>query len=103
MASQPGGLLLYGMYDTSDLDSAPKVRITTMAAALGRRLPVEVITGDRGARAVAGIRWLLGGGWRRVDAAYIEASTSAATPIDLLLLSILRALGRPGRVVALHE
>lgn len=95
MPSQLPRLLLYGMYDIGDLDSAPTVRISMMAAALGRRLPVELITGDRRTRGSAAIRWLLRGGWRGIDAAYVESSTIAATPIDLAVLAVLRVVGRP--------
>jgi glycosyltransferase involved in cell wall biosynthesis len=95
MPSRHPRLLLYGMYDLGDLDSAPRVRISMMAAALGRRLPVELITGDRRTRGIAAIRWLLRGGWRRVDAVYVESSTVAATPVDLAFLALLRATGRP--------
>lgn len=88
-------LLLYGMYELGDLDSAPKVRISLMAAALGRRMEVELITGDRRTRALADMQWLLRRGWRGVEAVYVESSTSTATPIDLVFLAILRLLGRP--------
>src|SRR5260221_3208731 len=88
-------LLLYGMYEMGVLDSAPRVRIDMMRRALERHVRLEFISGGRWARARAGATWLLGGGWRRVDAVYVESSTSAATPADLMLLAFIRVLGRP--------
>jgi glycosyltransferase involved in cell wall biosynthesis len=83
------------MYDAADLDSAPKVRIAMMAAALARRAPLEQIAGGRRERMAASFRWLVGGGWRRVGAVYVESSTSTASPVDLAFFGLMRALGRP--------
>lgn len=95
-AAPPGRrLLLYGMYDTGQLDSAPKVRIAMMGAALERAAPLDVITGGRGARARTAFTWLLHGSWRKVGAVYVESSTSTATPADLALLGLMRLAGRP--------
>lgn len=94
--SRPGRhLLLYGMYDLAELDSAPKVRIALMRAALERAAPLAVITGGRGARARTAFRWLLDGSWRNVGAVYVESSTSTATPADLAFLGLMRLAGRP--------
>ncbi|HEY8869531.1 MAG TPA: glycosyltransferase family 4 protein [Candidatus Limnocylindrales bacterium] len=89
------GLLLLAMYDLGELDRAPKVRISMMTSALERQIPLERIAGNRTTRAIGCIRWLVGGGWRRIRGAYVESSTSTATPVDLALLALLRLLGRP--------
>jgi glycosyltransferase involved in cell wall biosynthesis len=89
------GVLLYGMYEMGALDSAPRVRIAMMRAALERHARLEFLGGGRTARAMAAARWLLGRGWRRIDGVYVESSTSTATPADLALLALLRLLGRP--------
>ena len=88
-------LLFYAMYDPSGLDSAPKVRIAMLGAALEHEAEIERIQGGRAARARAGWRWLRGGGIGRVDAVYVESSTSTATPFYLGLLAWARVRRRP--------
>ncbi len=83
------------MYDPSGQDSAPKVRIRLLGEALERRAEVTWITGGRWPRAKASLRWLLARGAGSVDAAYVELSTSAPTPVDLLVLTWLRLRGLP--------
>lgn len=97
-AASPAGrprLLFYAMYDPAGLDSAPKVRIAMMGAALERTAAVEQIQGGRTTRARAAWAWLRSGGIGRVDAVYVESSTSTATPFDLGLLAWARLRGRP--------
>jgi glycosyltransferase involved in cell wall biosynthesis len=94
-ATLPRSVLLFAMYEPGPLASAPQVRISMMAAALGRLVPVERVEGSRRGRTAAGLRWLLKGGWRRVGAVYVESSTSSATPFDLAFLGLMRLLGRP--------
>jgi glycosyltransferase involved in cell wall biosynthesis len=92
---RPRGLLLFAMYDVRGLDSAPKVRISMMTAALARQVPLEEIGGGRRARAIASVRWLAGGGLHRVGAVYVESATSTATPADIVFLALMRLVGRP--------
>jgi glycosyltransferase involved in cell wall biosynthesis len=88
-------VLLYGMYDTAGLDSAPKVRIEMMAAALSGQTHTERITGGRLGRFVASTRWLASGGPRRVGAVYVESPTANAMPTDLTFLALMRLCRRP--------
>jgi glycosyltransferase involved in cell wall biosynthesis len=83
------------MYDTSGLDSAPKVRIEMMAEALSGRVHTERITGGRVGRFVASVRWLASGGPRRVGGVYVESPTANAMPTDLAFLALMRLLRRP--------
>ena len=95
LRGRPSGVLLYGMYDTAGLDSAPKVRIEMMAEALSGRVHTERITGGRVGRFPASVRWLASGGPRRVRAVYVESPTANAMPTDLAFLALMRLLGRP--------
>jgi len=88
------GILLYGMYDLRALNRAPTVRISLMAGALERQVHTERIVGGRLGRSTAGLRWLLGGGPRRIRAVYVESPTSSAMPTDLAFLLLMRLLGR---------
>ncbi|HEX7612984.1 MAG TPA: glycosyltransferase, partial [Candidatus Limnocylindrales bacterium] len=92
---RPSGVLLYGMYDTAGLDSAPKVRIEMMAEALSGRIHTERITGGRVGRFLASVRWLISGGPRRVGGVYVESPTANAMPTDLAFLALMRLLRRP--------
>ncbi|HJW20919.1 MAG TPA: glycosyltransferase [Candidatus Limnocylindrales bacterium] len=65
-----------------------------LGEALERQADVTWIVGGRRARAVSALRWLLTCDPHAVDAAYVELSTSAVTPVDLLLLGWLRLRGR---------
>lgn len=87
-------LLYVAMYDPTSQDSAPRVRIKLLGEALERLGDVTWIVGGRRARAASALRWLLTRDPRSIDAAYVELSTSAVTPIDLLLLGWLRLRGR---------
>lgn len=87
-------LLFYGMYNPAGLDSAPKVRIAMLGAALGEVADVERIDGDRASRARTGWRWLRSGGTGRVDAVYVESATTTASPFDICLLAWTRLRGR---------
>lgn len=89
------GILLYGMYDITIQDRAPKIRIGLMTEALARRAHTERITGGRAGRFLAAGRWLASGGPRRVGGVYVETSTASAMPTDLLFLAIMRLLHRP--------
>jgi glycosyltransferase involved in cell wall biosynthesis len=89
------GVLLYGMYDLTGLDKAPKVRIEMMTRALSSRTHTERIVGGRFHRAVASLRWLVGGGPRRVGAVYVESVTTSSMPTDLAFLLLMRLLRRP--------
>jgi glycosyltransferase involved in cell wall biosynthesis len=90
-----GGILVYGMYPlTGRQDRAPEVRIAAMTAALGARTHTEQILGGRFGRFGAALRWLAGGGPRRVGAVYVESSTASAMPTDLLFLALLRLYRR---------
>jgi glycosyltransferase involved in cell wall biosynthesis len=92
---RPAGILLYGMYDLSRLDSAPRVRISMMTDALSVQTHTERISGGRLARAAAALRWLAGGGAHRVGVVYVESATSSAMPTDLAFLGVMRLLRRP--------
>jgi len=93
--ARPTGVLLYGMYDLARMDRAPEVRIEMMTRALSARTHTERIVGGRLGRSVAGLRWLIGGGPRRVGAVYVESATTSAMPTDLAFLLLMRMLGRP--------
>jgi hypothetical protein len=86
------GVLVYGMYDLAGMDRAPKVRIALMTEALAGQAPTERISGGRAGRFVASIRWLAGGGPRRVGAVYVESACSSATPTSSIGTCI-RGLG----------
>ena len=89
------GVLLYGMYDLTGLDRAPKVRIEMMTRALSGRTHTERIVGVGRARVASTWRWVLGGGPRRVEAVYVESTTTTAMPTDLAFLLLMRLLGHP--------
>ena len=89
------GVLLYGMYDLAGLDKAPKVRIEMMTRALSGRIQTERIVGGRFRRAATALRWLAGGGPRRVRAVYVESVTTSSMPTDLAFLLMMRLLRRP--------
>ena len=94
-ASEPrpggrGGILLYGMYDISVLNGAPKVRIAMMTEALSARAHTERIVGGRFARARVAARWFVSGGPGRVRGVYVESATTSAMPTDLLFLLLMR-------------
>ena len=88
-------LLLYAMYDPAGIDSAPKVRIAMLGSALERIADVERVQGGRMSRMRASLRWWAGGGLRRVDAIYVESSTTVASPFDLAFLAWARWNHRP--------
>lgn len=96
-AGRPGGaaILVYGMYDISVLDNAPRVRIAMMTEALSRQAHTERIVGGRFGRATASIRWLASGGPRRVGAVYVESATTSSMPTDLAFLAVMRLLRKP--------
>ena len=94
-SSSRHGILVYGMYDLTGLDRAPKVRIEMMTRALSGRIRTEQIVGGRFRRALAALRWLLGGGPRRVGAVYVESITTSSMPTDLAFLLLMRLLGKP--------
>ena len=89
------GVLLYGMYDLTGLDKAPKVRIEMLTRALAGRTHTERIVGGRFRRALTSLRWLAGGGPRRVRGVYVESTTTSSMPTDLAFLLIMRLLRRP--------
>jgi glycosyltransferase involved in cell wall biosynthesis len=103
MADQPAprrrsnsrGVLLVAMYDVSGLNSAPKVQIKFISAALARQTHLETISGGRLGRAAAGLRWLASGGPRRVGAVYVEAPSASVMPTDLAFMALMRLMGRP--------
>ena len=90
-----GGVLLYGMYDPSAMDRAPKVRIEMMTRALSSLTHTERIVGVGRGRAMATLKWLAGGGPRRVGAVYVESATTTAMPYDLAFLLLMRLLRFP--------
>ena len=65
-----------------------------MARALERIVELERVEGSRTGRARAGLHWLRHGGLGRIDAIYVESSTSTATPFDLAFLALARLRGR---------
>jgi glycosyltransferase involved in cell wall biosynthesis len=93
--ARPTGVLLYGMYGLARMDRAPEVRIEMMTRALSARTHTVRIVGGRFGRSVAGLRWLVSRGPRRVGAVYVESATSSAMPTDLLFLALMRLLRRP--------
>lgn len=89
------GVLLFAMYDTRVLNSAPQVQISLMSAALARQTHLEMIAGGPLSRAGAGLRWLAGRGPHRVGAVYVEAPTATVMPTDLAFMALMRLMGRP--------
>lgn len=92
---QRRGVLLLAMYDLRSLDSAPEVQISLIAAALARQTHLEMIAGGRLSRVGASVRWLAGGGRRRVGALYVEAPSASVMPTDLVFMALMRLRGRP--------
>jgi glycosyltransferase involved in cell wall biosynthesis len=88
-------VLLYGMYDLTGLDRAPKVRIEMMTRALSGRIHTERIVGVGWSRVAATLKWVWGGGPRRVGAVYVESATTTAMPSDLAFLLLLRLFRLP--------
>jgi glycosyltransferase involved in cell wall biosynthesis len=88
-------IVFLGMFDVSRRDRAMAVRIYNMYSALQELAPTTLISGNRRARRKAILRFLLQGGLRRTRAVYVEASTSAAGEMDLLLLALLHAAKIP--------
>jgi glycosyltransferase involved in cell wall biosynthesis len=88
-------VLLYGMYDLAGMDRAPKVRIEMMTRALSGRTHTERVTGVGLGRVVATWKWLRGGGSGRVEAVYVESTTTTSLPTDLAFLLLMRLLGHP--------
>ena len=93
--SRSRGVLLVAMYDVSGLNSAPKVQINFISAALARQTHLETISGGRLGRATASLRWLAGGGVHRVGAVYVEAPSASVMPTDLAFMALMRLLRRP--------
>lgn len=81
-------IVVLGMFDVTRRDRAMAVRIYNMYSALQELAPTTLISGDRRARRKAILRFLLQGGLRRTRAVYVEASTSAASEMDLVLLGL---------------
>jgi glycosyltransferase involved in cell wall biosynthesis len=88
--SRLGKIVILGMFDLTQLNSARAVRIRNLYTALQALTPVTLISGSRRVRHRAVLRFLLQGGLRRTRAVYVEASTSTANPLDLLLLILAR-------------
>ena len=88
-------LVLLGMFDLSRLDSARPIRIHSLYTALQALGPVTLLSGNRTPRRWAIVRFLWGGGLRHTRAVYVEASTSTATEVDILLLALARKAGIP--------
>lgn len=88
-------LVVLGMFDLSRLDSARPIRIHSLYTALQALAPVTLLAGNRTPRRWAVMRFLLRGGLRQTRAVYVEASTSTATEIDLLLLVLAKIAGIP--------
>ncbi|MGH7453875.1 MAG: glycosyltransferase, partial [bacterium] len=93
--SAPKAIVVLGMFDLSRLDSARPIRIYDLFTSLHALTPATLISGNRTPRRLAVLRYLLSGGLNRTRAVYVEASTSTATEIDLLFLSMARAAGIP--------
>jgi glycosyltransferase involved in cell wall biosynthesis len=88
-------LLLYAMYDLRGPDHGPLVRVEAMARALGARCDLDIVSGSRRGRVGTGLHWLARRGFGSVDAVYVEASSSFATPFDLAFIGLARASNRP--------
>lgn len=88
-------LLLYAMYDPTTVDSAPKVRIVRLSAALAGSCDLETISGNRHDRSRAVIQWVRRRGFRRIDAIYVESASSTATLTDICFLALARMQGIP--------
>jgi glycosyltransferase involved in cell wall biosynthesis len=88
-------LVLLGMFDLSRLDSARPIRIHNLYTALQALGPVTLLSGNRTPRRWAIIRFLMRSGLRHTRAVYVEASTSTATEVDILLLALARRTGIP--------
>jgi glycosyltransferase involved in cell wall biosynthesis len=81
------------MYDADRLDTGPSVRVGMLRDALARRTDLQVIAGPRLTRAREMVRWLLRRRRSRINAVYVEAASSFATPIDLAFLAVMRLRG----------
>jgi glycosyltransferase involved in cell wall biosynthesis len=73
----------------------PAVRVQGVRAAIARRARVTTISGTRLGRIGQIARWLRQEGSRSIDAVYVEAASSFATPVDILFVAALRSQGIP--------
>lgn len=81
------------MYDLSERQSGPTVRIGHIRRALEQYAEVELIAGARADRRIATWRYLRSGRMRAVSGLYVESSTALPSETDLALLLVARALG----------
>ena len=88
-------VLFYAMYDSTKPSNAPRVRIRMLQAAMGRHAELIVVGGSPRQRLGAAFSFILSAGPWRIDAAYVETSTTSPTPWDLALLALVRSTARP--------
>jgi hypothetical protein len=71
----------------------PIARITHLRDELARRVELDVIAAERGPRRGDLLRYAFTGRLRRLDAIYVENSSTLPSEIDLLFLALARVLG----------
>lgn len=89
MSNQPQ-VLMIGHYPLDNLDRAPKVRIFHLAQALQQQVSLKLISDYRKVRRRVLWQLIISGDLYKYDFVYIEAATSTAMDIDLLLLILWR-------------
>ena len=88
-------LLLVSMYPLDQGLWGPTVRITNLRRELGERVGLDVVSGYRGARRAALVRYAFSGRLRGLAGIYVESSSFLPSEADILFLGLARALGIP--------
>lgn len=70
-------------------------RITQLRSELAARVPLDVVSGTRGARGAALVRYAFSGRLRGVRGIYVENASTLPGPMDLLFLALARTLRIP--------
>jgi hypothetical protein len=73
----------------------PTVRVTRLRDELARRVDLEVISGYRGARRGALVRYAFAGRVRGLDGVYVESSSFLPSETDIAFLALARSLSIP--------
>jgi hypothetical protein len=83
------------MYPLDQGSWGPTVRISHLRDELLRLVDLDLVSGYRGPRRAALVRYAFGGRLRGLDGIYVESSTFLPAETDLAFLGLARALGIP--------
>ena len=86
-------LLLVSMYPLDQGRWGPTVRIANLRDELAGRVSLDVVSGYRGARRAALVRYAFSGRLRGLDGIYVESSSFLPSETDVAVLGLARALG----------